>query len=427
MEKVLIIGYFYPPCNLTPSQRMHSWAKYLHEFGYHPVIVTRKWEKKVETLKDASFPTSRGDKVIHEQNYEVHYVPYNSNLRDKIFIANEDRFNIVRRGLTVMNLIGEHYSNSFIPYGNMYTKAEELIQKYNIKKCLITASPFNLFRFGYLLNKYHHVKWVADYRDAWTTSEIHSPNRNVIFKIIDQLNRKFEKKWVSTASQITSVSPDLAKGINQLTGVKDSPVYNGFESDDFDSLPDFPKYENFTITYIGSLYDKQPIEFFLDAFIKLIKKTNDQSIRLYCPGLDFFSEQKTRINSYLKEFSNQFEATPRIPRIKILEIEKRSHALLYVAWKGHKGVVPSKIYEYLPTGTVVIVAPTDHSVVHEIMEESNAGISTDNATELFDFIYNLYKKFKLGENLRSKAEGNAIQKFSRYEQVKKMAEILNNI
>ena len=47
MENVLIISYFFPPCNLTASQRAFNWAKYLKEFGYNPIVITRKWDQPI--------------------------------------------------------------------------------------------------------------------------------------------------------------------------------------------------------------------------------------------------------------------------------------------------------------------------------------------------------------------------------------------
>ncbi|MFM7666825.1 MAG: glycosyl transferase family 1, partial [Bacteroidota bacterium] len=43
MKKVLIISYFFPPCNLTASNRIAGWKKHLPEFGIYPIIVTRNW------------------------------------------------------------------------------------------------------------------------------------------------------------------------------------------------------------------------------------------------------------------------------------------------------------------------------------------------------------------------------------------------
>ncbi|MGM0477957.1 MAG: hypothetical protein ACQERC_01955 [Bacteroidota bacterium] len=45
MKKVLIISYFYPPANFVGAQRTAAWAKYLHECGYYPIIISRQWNE----------------------------------------------------------------------------------------------------------------------------------------------------------------------------------------------------------------------------------------------------------------------------------------------------------------------------------------------------------------------------------------------
>ena len=52
MKKILIISYFFPPCNLTAAQRVYSLAKYLSKYGFYPTIVTRRWDHSIGKLKD---------------------------------------------------------------------------------------------------------------------------------------------------------------------------------------------------------------------------------------------------------------------------------------------------------------------------------------------------------------------------------------
>ena len=53
MKKVIVLSYFFTPCNLTASQRALGWAKYLKEFGYYPIIITRNWDLPIGKPEDA--------------------------------------------------------------------------------------------------------------------------------------------------------------------------------------------------------------------------------------------------------------------------------------------------------------------------------------------------------------------------------------
>src|ERR1700722_6727737 len=120
MEKVLIISYFFPPCNLTASQRAQSWANYLSQFGYKPVVITRRWDHPISHLSDVSKETP--PEVLHEDNgnYEVYYLPYRPNLRDRLYVKyREGRFNFLRKFLTMCELVLQPFFNFVIPYHNI--------------------------------------------------------------------------------------------------------------------------------------------------------------------------------------------------------------------------------------------------------------------------------------------------------------------
>ena len=405
-----------------------SWARYLKLFGYYPVILTRRWDHKVNTLADVSRSTPSD--VLHEvyDGYEVYSVPYHANLRDSIYVKHgEHKYALVRRLLTLLELLLQNFFPSVIPYYNLFEKAEELVAKdKEIKKVVITGNPFNLFYIGYRLNKKFGLQWIADYRDAWTTSEINQINRSAIFKLITAIDTYFEKKWVGTASYITASSGPIADSITQLTGVKSSPLYNGFVQEDFDGVPS-GKFDDFTVTYVGTLYHGQKVEIFCDAYRQLIDATPGIKAKLYFPGLAFYKEQTARIEAVMKGYEAYYECTPRIERSRILEIERRSHLLMHVAWDEQKGIIASKIYEYIASGTYIVVTPNDHGSIQEIVEASGCGICTSTVAETFTFLQQEYEQYLQGHIKVNDVNKPAVQQFSRQQQVKHLADLLNSI
>ena len=85
LKKVIILADYFPPCNLTPAERTFSFACYLNEFGYYPIVVTRNWDIPILHSRDEHKKT--GDHIIHEkkQNYEVYYVPFKPTLKNIFF------------------------------------------------------------------------------------------------------------------------------------------------------------------------------------------------------------------------------------------------------------------------------------------------------------------------------------------------------
>ncbi len=421
LKKVLIISYFFPPCNLTASGRTYSWAKWLHKYGFYPVIVSRKWEEKLKSLKDVSIPSSDG--VLHEkfETHEVYYLPYKGNLRDKIYRKyGDNKYVKIRQTLTFFELIFQFFSNWVIPYRNIYTLSKKLIGEDKFVHLIISGNPFNLFKFGFLLHKKFKIPWTADYRDAWSTSEINDNTSSILKKIIHKLDKLFESKWVSTAHSVTASSKPIGKSIEKITGVKSFPIFNGIEFEDFDVVKETSKLECFSIAYIGTLYDGQKIEVFCEAFKEFIDLTGDVKAKLLFPGLAFFGDQETRVSAIMKGYENHFVCSERIPREEILTLEKRVHLLLHVAWEGYKGIIASKIYEYIASGTKIIVAPSDEGAIEEILKLSGCGVVLNKRDEIVEFLLLEYEKFKNGEVSDNDINEPNIQQFSRQKQVESL-------
>jgi glycosyltransferase involved in cell wall biosynthesis len=238
---------------------------------------------------------------------------------------------------------------------------------------------------------------------------------------------KFEKKWVGSASAITSVSEPLMQGISNFTKVEGHWISNGFEIGEFDKFKNQESFTEFTITYVGTLYHGQQIEIFCNAFKKLIDKNKDIKTKLLFPGLAYHKEQANRIKDLMIGYEDFYECTERTDKDKILEIEVRSHLLLYPAWKGFKGIIASKIYEYINSGTYTLVTPSDDGEIEKIIKKSGAGICTNGIDDTFQFLQSTYNLFLNGEKLQSKLSNTNAMYFSREHQTSLLAQILNKM
>ncbi|MBT32925.1 MAG: hypothetical protein CMO01_24980 [Thalassobius sp.] len=431
MQKLLIISYFFPPCNLTAAQRTYSWANYLKEYGYSPIVLTRRWDTRIQSLKDTCIPSEANEDYKQSENHEVYYTPYLGNFRDKVYTKYGDQKNVLlRRVLSSAEIFLQNYFNRFIPFNNIYHKACEILRSDpSIKKVVISGNPFIQFKFGYLLQKEFGIKWIADYRDAWTTSEINQVSKGKWYGLVEKHDRPFEKKWVGSASYITSVSSPLAEEIKSITSRPYEVLYNGYESTDFmlDRISKLKLYENFTITYVGTLYEGQDIGIFCDAYKEFINKYPNSKIFLKFPGLAFDKIQSKRVKLLLEGFESYFECTERIPRNEVIETELMSHILLHVAWKGFKGIVASKIYEYIGSGTNILVAPGDEGEIDNIIHQSKCGDIAYTKDGVLKYLEKMYALYENGELSKNDTSSSHVTQFSRKSQVAKLARLLDSL
>lgn len=428
MNKVLIISYFFPPCNLTASNRAFFWAKNLKDYGYEPIVITRKWDHKIKSPKDIAYSSNNKKKLVEiKPNFSVIYMPYKGSIRDKIYVK-KPSWKLLRKILTLLELFGNNYSAKVLPYYNILEEARLIIEEKNIKKVLITGNPFPCFQFGYLLKKkFKDLNWIADYRDDWTTTELYSP-KGIVEKLLFKLEQKSEKKWVGSASFITSISNYYVEKISHFVNVKGIELINGF-----DEITEKPSNYNvakdcFIITYNGSLYPSQKIEPVLEVINDLILYYRDKlHIEIKFPGLDFDTKQGDRIRIALKDVMKNVTITKRIDRNKVLQMQRESNLLLMISHEGKKGISSSKLYEYIGMQKPILLFPSDKDIIEKTLNDTGLGIICNTKQELKEKLNSLILDFTKTGNIPLMGNYERIKRYSRRIQVENLSKILDKI
>lgn len=425
MKKILILAYFFPPCNLAGAHRAYGWAKYLKEMGYFPIIVTRNWDIPLENPEDAYI--SSGNNIKHEINddYEVYFLPYKSNLRDRIFVKYKySRWNLFRKILSFLEIIFQSISIRLVPFKNLYYFSKELIKKNkDIKIVITTGNPFILFRFGYLLKKHFKILWIADYRDDWNTNKL-KIKKTLPDRIVSFFESGNEKRWVSRSDTFLSVSDEYVEKISNFTNKIGHVIGNGFIDDEYPNPEE--TFDHFAIVYNGTLYDSQKIEIFIDVFKKIIDKYADKTkIYLYFIGLAYENKQTERIKNLLKGYENFFVITNRIPKEEVIKIQLKSSLLLMVSHGDTKGIPSSKIYQYMRCYKNIFLCPSDSDIMEKILTNSGLGIITTDPEDAFLKLEKLILEYIENKEIAVKINNSYISQFSRKEQTKKLAHILD--
>jgi len=394
--RVLIISYYFSPCELTAANRAASWARYFPQNGIDCTVVTRKWERPIKTFTDIGYSTSPGVTVEKYENCTVHRVPYTASIKDLLFQKYNGKIAIfLRKFLSLLELLIQNISLRLSSYHQMYSVAKEICESEKIDAIIISGQPFISFKIGYLLNKKFNIPWIADYRDAWTTCKMSFVGRSSSYKLLNQYDRFFEKEWIKTAKFITSVSEPLANEIGEFVQRPYRVIENGYADDLFDSIPILPKYPIFTITHVGTLYSIQDISIFLEGCVQFIKKNSiiRDEFRIRFVGLAIDPKQVARVLNFSNELIPYIEITNRISHSEALLAERQSHLLLFVGMPDITGITSSRIYEYCASGTQILLVPNDNGVVNNIITISKTGASFDHASHVSDFITQCYHKY----------------------------------
>lgn len=427
-ETILILSYYFPPCNLTPSERIYSWAKYLKNGNYYPVIVTRNWDIDIKnSTTDAFKPAGDKVKIEYFDDYEVHYLPYRSSLKDLLLIKLEGTkfyfiYLIFAFIYSIIQLAFVRYStySFFYAYLNNFLKNRTKIQK-----MVVSASPFELFGIAHLLQKKYKISWIADYRDDWSTNEMQYAD-SFPKRLLLHVYRYYEKKYLKSCSCFTTVSTYYNKKIGALIQKKGYLLENGFMPENYrDSLNTF---ENFTISYTGSIYNAQPIELFLNGVKSFIDKKKDVKINIYFIGVANELAVLRRLERNIINYESYFKFTNRISKKEAIEIQARSHMLLACAYSDLRGIPGSKLYEYIALKKPVIVYPSDEDVIERTLTATGQGLICRNESDFIRYLneyYEYYEKNKDFTNMQFNHE--EINKYSREKQSAALLKALNEI
>lgn len=244
--------------------------------------------------------------------------------------------------------------------------------------------------------------------------------------MIANIDAYFEKKWVSSASCITSVSPYYVEKISNFTKIKGSVILNGFFEEEFNHLEKYKLYDDFTMTYNGTLYPTQNIEIFIEGFKQAVQelKLKQKKVKLLFPGSAFKPDQANRVKILLAGYEDYYQITNRIPRSEVMEIQQKSHVLLMFPHTGIKGIPSSKLYEYLGLNKYILICPSDNDILESTINETGNGIICKTDIEVKEFILDAVLNFK---HLNSQLDFKKNLKFTREEQTKLLSIILNEI
>ena len=215
-KKVLIVSFLFPPANTAGAVRIGKLAKYLHHFGWQPIVLTAD--------KVKHFPQTLPVEIGEEDIIRTPYLDLSPSISYNL-IGNENLswyFYALRAGLKAIN-------------------------KHKIDLIFSSFSPRMSHIVAYSLHNRTGIPWVADFRDLWTLN--HYTIKPEPIQFFDQ---QIEKKIMKKCDLMITVSNPLAQQLEKFHSKKTIVIPNGFDEEDYMESVSLTK--KFTITYTGSIY-----------------------------------------------------------------------------------------------------------------------------------------------------------------------------
>ena len=384
-KRILILAYYFPPCNSIGARRPVSWARYFTEQGYDVTVVSRHWSGELNEWADwLKSSEQRTPEMVEKEGYRVLYLPYTKTEYPKgSFAAKINTFKNFLTGRIQPETDGLQY----LPF------LKEHLEKESYDLMIATAEPYNLIDVAFQLNKHFGIPYIADYRDYEDHFVLAKDPQNSLFKKIENLSiNTYTKKWTSNASLITSVCYPIADYLGELTGKRSIEITNGYEYGMFNDLKEILNDKVFQFTVLGTIYPKQSLDELFEGVQVFLKEIPNPKIQFNFVGLESIPEVANRMRENMPEKYTRI--TKRVPREEALAIGKETHVLFYPGFHQYTGFYSGKIFEYLGLKKNILISPGDEAVIDTLIQRTQTGKIAPTGAALGQALIEWYREWE---------------------------------
>lgn len=415
MNKLLIITYHFPPDSAVGGLRSAKFARYLPQFGWQPYVLTVRDKyreqfdaKRTEDVKGIKvFKT--GELPTFDQIYQRVKGAYRTSKKSQSVEAGATIFHatnssrregvlkkIKRHLISLVIMLPDQKKNWVVP---AYIKALKLIRSEGITHVMTSSPHHSTHLIGLLLKKTTQVKWVADFRDPWTDVADFKPS-SIRSELGDKIERWMESSVVRNSDRTMVTTKALERIFRKKYSreLKEKFLYipNAIFTDKFRNFRNTEKYENFTITYAGTLYGKRTPEPVFKAVKELLEEGRVDRGRLKIKLIgNCRNSCGVPTSEIVKAFGleNIVDILDPVPFDEAVEVMCGSHLLLLLAI-DQKMQIPAKVYDYLGAGTDMLVISEQDSATAELVRSTGSGhiFTQDDIKGIKNFISRAIKE-----------------------------------
>ncbi len=431
MKKVLIVTYYWPPCGGIAVQRTLKFVKYLQEFGWIPVVYTVSNGEYPERdpFLEQQVPASV---VVLKRPIWEPYQLY------KLFTGKQSGIQVNRNNLrsTGKGSITERLSfwirgNLFIPDTRRFWVSPSIkflthyLAKDKVDAIISTGPPHSMHMIAMGVSRKLGIPWLADFRDPWTTMDYY--HDLMLSPFADKRHHTLERKVLQQANSVVVVGEFIKKEFDNKGAGHVTVISNGFDESDFVTPEVVSLDKEFTLAHLGSFFQRRnPLALWnAIASLKADKHPVGKHIRIKLVGRVDPSVLKSIKENGLE---GNLDLIDQMPYKEVIRHMKSAQLLLLPIddFEGSKWVLTGKLYEYLAARRPILcIGPLDGDAAR-VIGESHAGKAFDFADVggIKEYLVETYEQYKLGE---LKIQGDGIEKYSRKELTRQLAEELNRI
>lgn len=423
-KKILIITYYWPPAGGPGVQRWLKFVKYLPDFGIDPIVYCP--ENPNYPIVDESLVNEIPNTVtILKQPINEPYglaSLFSKGKSKKIssgVIPKTKKQSLIEKAMLYVR------GNYFIPDARKnWVKPSvdylsSYIKEHHIDTIITTGPPHSLHLIGLHLKERLALKWLADFRDPWTTIGYHKD-----LKLTEASKAKhlaMEQNVLNVADEIIVTSNHTQKEFQNKTDKPISVITNGYDSH---SIKVKGKDSLFTLSHIGSLLSQRNPLVLWEVLSELIQENLDFS-KVFQLNLVGVVSDDVLESIHNKGLNDHLNMIGYVTHDKAIRFQMKSQLLLLIEIDSEdtKAIIPGKLFEYLISETPILaIGPKDSDVEH-IIKTTNTG-TYFNYHQKAELKIQLLNYFEAFQNKTLEVNAIGLQPYSRKALTERLAKLL---
>ncbi|MAO08565.1 MAG: glycosyl transferase family 1 [Alteromonas sp.] len=376
MKRVLIICYYWPPAGGPGVQRWLKFVKYFRDFGVEPVLYIPKNPNYPVTDTSLSEEIPKGLEVLQKKIRE----PYKyAQLFSKKKTQKMSSGIIEEKNPSALEkLMLFARGNLFIPDARVgwvrpsvaFLK-NYLTENKDIETVITTGPPHSLHLIGMQLKENLGIRWIADFRDPWTTIHYHKSLR--LTKSAQKKHKRMEREVLQSADTIVVTSPSTQRDFQKMTNRPVALITNGFDTISLDEK--INRDEKFSLVHIGSLLSNRNPKLLWETLSEICLENAQFKEDLVIKLVGLVSKEvKDTIASV--GLSEKLELPGYVSHQEAQQYQHKAQVLLLVEMNKAETqvILPGKLFEYLRAKRPILAIGPEGSDIEPILEDVGAGV-----------------------------------------------------
>lgn len=411
--RILVISYYWPPAGGPGVQRWLKFCTYLPDYGITPVVYTPLNPTYPIVDDDLTAEVPETLKVLKQPIREPYKLGATLSKKTTKTLSKgiiDQQPSMLQKLLLFLrgNLFVPDARRAWVRPSVNYLK--QVLGEQHFDAVITTGPPHSLHLIGKRLKKDLGIRWIADFRDPWTTIGYHKELR--LLPWVAAKHKRLEAAVLGAADQIIVTSPTTREEFADLTDKPITVITNGY---DLKNKPaDLPPLDKkFSIVHIGSLLVKRNPEPLWKVLAELCDQIPEfkEDLVLKFAGVVADNVRQSLDRSGL---TKQAKYLGYVGHSEAIALQHSAQVLLLleIDAPNTRCILPGKLFEYMMAARPVLAIGPKGSDMATILEQTQSGkfFNPTEESSLKAHIKNAYTDYKAGK-LQVSQKG--IEKFER--------------